>query len=171
MVKTQQPKSDSPPLEAGRTRAPVRVRVSALLDGATEAILEHDGQDYHLRGFLMATSIKPVPRTTPMLGVAGWSNSGKTTLIEKLTKHFSDCGLRVATIKHTHHKFDIDTHACPIHCRGPASRNDSFCRRPERLEVRNPATPGRDRQRLAAAHGRLIPHRRSRPAAPATPGR
>ena len=56
----------------------------------------------------MATSVKPVPRTTPMLGVAGWSNSGKTTLIEKLTKHFSDCGLRVATIKHTHHKFDID---------------------------------------------------------------
>ena len=45
----------------------------------------------------MATSVKPVSRTTPMLGVAGWSNSGKTTLIEKLTKHFSDRGLRVVT--------------------------------------------------------------------------
>ena len=43
-----------------------------------------------------------------MLGVAGWSNAGKTTLIEKLTRHFSAQGLRVATIKHTHHKFDID---------------------------------------------------------------
>ena len=43
-----------------------------------------------------------------MLGVAGWSNAGKTTLIEKLTRHFTDRGLRVATIKHTHHKFEID---------------------------------------------------------------
>ena len=56
----------------------------------------------------MATSIKPPAATTPMLGVAGWSNSGKTTLIERLTRHFTDIGLRVATIKHTHHKFDID---------------------------------------------------------------
>lgn len=45
---------------------------------------------------------------TPMIGIAGWTNSGKTTLIEKLTAHFSARGLRVATIKHTHHKFDID---------------------------------------------------------------
>jgi molybdopterin-guanine dinucleotide biosynthesis protein B len=45
----------------------------------------------------------------PLFGIAGWSNSGKTTLIEKLTTHFSGEGLRVATIKHTHHKFDIDT--------------------------------------------------------------
>jgi molybdopterin-guanine dinucleotide biosynthesis protein B len=44
----------------------------------------------------------------PLFGVAGWSNSGKTTLIEKLARHFADKGLRVATIKHTHHKFDID---------------------------------------------------------------
>lgn len=56
----------------------------------------------------MATSKKYPAVITPMLGVAGWSNSGKTTLIEKLTRHFSDKGLRVATIKHTHHKFDID---------------------------------------------------------------
>ena len=55
----------------------------------------------------MATSIRATS-TTPLIGVAGWSNAGKTTLIEKLTKHFSSLGLRVATIKHTHHKFDID---------------------------------------------------------------
>jgi molybdopterin-guanine dinucleotide biosynthesis protein B len=29
-------------------------------------------------------------------------------LIEKLAAHFTEEGLRVATIKHTHHKFDID---------------------------------------------------------------
>ena len=44
----------------------------------------------------------------PMIGIAGWSNAGKTTLIEKLTTHFTAKGLRVATIKHTHHRFDID---------------------------------------------------------------
>lgn len=51
----------------------------------------------------------PSPGTLPLFGIAGWSNSGKTTLIEKLATHFSGEGLRVATIKHTHHKFDIDT--------------------------------------------------------------
>lgn len=50
----------------------------------------------------------PPPQETPMIGIAGWSNSGKTTLIEKLAAFFSAAGLRVATIKHTHHKFDID---------------------------------------------------------------
>jgi molybdopterin-guanine dinucleotide biosynthesis protein B len=54
----------------------------------------------------MGSSRKPI--ATPVLGVAGWSNAGKTTLIEKLTRHFTAQGLRVATIKHTHHKFDID---------------------------------------------------------------
>jgi molybdopterin-guanine dinucleotide biosynthesis protein B len=44
----------------------------------------------------------------PLFGIAGWSNSGKTTLIEKLARYLSDRGFRVATIKHTHHKFDID---------------------------------------------------------------
>ena len=43
-----------------------------------------------------------------MVGIAGWSNSGKTTLIARLTRHFTEQGLRVATIKHTHHKFEID---------------------------------------------------------------
>jgi molybdopterin-guanine dinucleotide biosynthesis protein B len=47
-------------------------------------------------------------RSMPLFGIAGWSNSGKTTLIEKLARHFAERGLRVASIKHTHHKFDID---------------------------------------------------------------
>jgi molybdopterin-guanine dinucleotide biosynthesis protein B len=50
---------------------------------------------------------KELPKT-PLFGVAGWSNAGKTTLIERLVAHFTKRGLRVATIKHTHHKFDID---------------------------------------------------------------
>lgn len=55
----------------------------------------------------MASSTR-AQSATPMIGVAGWSNAGKTTLIERLTRHFAAKGLRVATIKHTHHKFEMD---------------------------------------------------------------
>lgn len=48
------------------------------------------------------------PRGTPILGIAGWKNSGKTTLTERLVAEFSQRGLSVATIKHAHHGFDID---------------------------------------------------------------
>jgi molybdopterin-guanine dinucleotide biosynthesis protein B len=39
----------------------------------------------------------------------GHSGSGKTTLIEKLLRDLSSRGLRVATIKHAHHKVVLDT--------------------------------------------------------------
>ena len=39
----------------------------------------------------------------PLLGIAGWSGSGKTTLIERLIASLTARGLRVATVKHTHH--------------------------------------------------------------------
>ncbi|CCQ74863.1 molybdopterin-guanine dinucleotide biosynthesis protein B [Magnetospira sp. QH-2] len=42
-------------------------------------------------------------------GLIGWSGSGKTTLIAKLLPALIARGHRVSTIKHTHHKFDLDT--------------------------------------------------------------
>ena len=42
------------------------------------------------------------------LGLAGWSDSGKTTLLVKLIPALTGRGLSVSTIKHAHHKFDID---------------------------------------------------------------
>jgi molybdopterin-guanine dinucleotide biosynthesis protein B len=44
----------------------------------------------------------------PVLGIVGWKNSGKTTLITKIVAECSRRGYRVATVKHTHHKTDID---------------------------------------------------------------
>ena len=38
----------------------------------------------------------------------GYSNAGKTTLIERLVPLFNARGLRVAAIKHAHHGFDMD---------------------------------------------------------------
>jgi len=43
-----------------------------------------------------------------VFGLAGWSGSGKTTLLEKLIPIFVAHGLRVATIKQTHHDADLD---------------------------------------------------------------
>ena len=40
--------------------------------------------------------------------IAGWSGAGKTTLLEKLIAALRARGLRVATIKHTHHEVEVD---------------------------------------------------------------
>lgn len=44
-----------------------------------------------------------------VLGIAGWSGSGKTSLILRLLPVLRARGLRVSTIKHAHHKVDVDT--------------------------------------------------------------
>ncbi len=43
-----------------------------------------------------------------IIGLAGWSGAGKTTLIAKLIPGILARGLRVSTVKHAHHGFDID---------------------------------------------------------------
>lgn len=43
-----------------------------------------------------------------VIGLAGWSGAGKTTLLTQLIPHFTSEGLRVSTVKHAHHKFDVD---------------------------------------------------------------
>ncbi len=44
-----------------------------------------------------------------MTAIVGHSGSGKTTLIEKLLRELTQRGLRVATIKHAHHRVPLDT--------------------------------------------------------------
>jgi molybdopterin-guanine dinucleotide biosynthesis protein B len=44
----------------------------------------------------------------PVVSVVGKSNSGKTTLIEKMIGELVRRGYRVATIKHNLHGFEID---------------------------------------------------------------
>src|SRR5262245_44691272 len=43
-----------------------------------------------------------------IIGLAGWSGSGKTTLITKLIPRLIARGVRVSTLKHAHHGFDLD---------------------------------------------------------------
>jgi molybdopterin-guanine dinucleotide biosynthesis adapter protein len=43
-----------------------------------------------------------------VLGIVGWSGAGKTTLITRLIPLLTQRGMRLATIKHAHHSFDVD---------------------------------------------------------------
>lgn len=45
----------------------------------------------------------------PLLSFVGRSNSGKTTLIERLIQELVLAGYRIATIKHAGHGFELDT--------------------------------------------------------------
>ncbi len=43
-----------------------------------------------------------------VIGVVGWKNNGKTTLVVRLVEHLSRAGYRISTIKHAHHSIDLD---------------------------------------------------------------
>ena len=64
----------------------------------------------HSRPPLQAPS-RPLSRSpsgTPVIGIAGWKNSGKTTLAVRLIAELVGRGYRVASVKHAHHAFQID---------------------------------------------------------------
>ncbi|QLS08121.1 molybdopterin-guanine dinucleotide biosynthesis protein B [Citrobacter freundii] len=44
----------------------------------------------------------------PLLGIAAWSGTGKTTLLKKLIPELCAKGIRPGLIKHTHHNMDVD---------------------------------------------------------------
>ena len=42
-----------------------------------------------------------------VFGIAGWSGSGKTTLLRRVLPELTSRGFEVATMKYTHHQFDL----------------------------------------------------------------
>lgn len=44
----------------------------------------------------------------PVLAIAAWSGTGKTTLLKKLIPALRARGIRPGLIKHTHHNMDVD---------------------------------------------------------------
>lgn len=46
---------------------------------------------------------------TPYIMITGYSNSGKTFVTSKLIELLTGKGCRVATIKHAHHGYEVDT--------------------------------------------------------------
>ena len=53
-------------------------------------------------------SLNHMAEMDKVVGIIGWQNSGKTTLVVKLVKHLTSLGYKVSTVKHAHHAFDID---------------------------------------------------------------
>ena len=43
-----------------------------------------------------------------VMGIVGWSGSGKTSLLVALLPILKERGLKVSTMKHAHHRFDLD---------------------------------------------------------------
>ncbi|MEO8937669.1 MAG: molybdopterin-guanine dinucleotide biosynthesis protein B [Burkholderiaceae bacterium] len=83
-----------------------------------------------------------------VFGIAGWSNSGKTTLIERLLPVFTAGGLRVSVVKHAHQKFDIDKPGKDSHRFREAGSHEVLISSPARWalmrEHRGAAEPGLD---------------------------
>lgn len=46
--------------------------------------------------------------TLPVLGFAAYSGTGKTTLLTQLIPLLRERGIRIAMVKHAHHRFDVD---------------------------------------------------------------
>ena len=51
---------------------------------------------------------RPSVLSQPVYGIVGRRNSGKTHLVTRLLREAAARGLRVSTIKHAHHAFDVD---------------------------------------------------------------
>lgn len=43
-----------------------------------------------------------------LIGITGWKDTGKTTMVAALVTEFTARGMDVSTVKHAHHSFEID---------------------------------------------------------------
>ncbi len=66
-------------------------------------------------------------------GVTGLSDSGKTTLVCRLLPRLRSRGLRVATVKHAHHGFDLLPVGHPAQAWRAAGARDIVLAAPDRL--------------------------------------
>lgn len=61
-----------------------------------------------------------------IIGLAGWSGAGKTTLVTQLIPVFRARGLKVSTVKHAHKGFDIDLPGKDSHRHREAGATEVF---------------------------------------------
>ena len=80
-------------------------------------------------------------------GVVGWKNSGKTGLMERLVAEFVGRGLRVSTVKHAHHSFDVDQEGKDSHRHRVAGATEVLLSSRNRWALRHELT-GEDEPRL-----------------------
>jgi molybdopterin-guanine dinucleotide biosynthesis adapter protein len=91
-----------------------------------------------------------------VVGLAGWSGSGKTTLVARVIPVLTGRGLRVSTVKHAHHGFDVDIPGKDSHTHRAAGASEVFVSSARRWahihELRDEGEP-----QLAAILRRLAP--------------
>lgn len=91
-----------------------------------------------------------------IIGLAGWSGSGKTTLVARVLPVLTGRGLRVSTVKHAHHGFDVDIPGKDSHTHRTAGATEVFVSSARRWahihELRGEEEPD-----LAAILARLTP--------------
>ncbi len=85
----------------------------------------------------------------PVLAIVGFSNSGKTTLMEKLIQALSAHGLHVCSIKHSHHQPEMDTPGKDSFRHKQAGATGSLLVGPDQLMLVQDALPNKTPQALA----------------------
>ena len=93
-------------------------------------------------------------------GVTGFSDSGKTTLVCRLLPRLRARGLRVATVKHAHHGFDLLPEGHPAHAWRAAGARDIVLAAPDRFahlcETGDDGEPPLDRLLESVASADLV---------------
>jgi molybdopterin-guanine dinucleotide biosynthesis protein B len=91
-----------------------------------------------------------------IIGIAGWSGAGKTTLLAKLIPRLTARGVRVSTVKHAHHAFDVDQPGKDSHTHRMAGATEVLVSSVNRWalvhELRGAAEP-----KLSDLLGKLVP--------------
>ncbi|TLF47400.1 molybdopterin-guanine dinucleotide biosynthesis protein B [Halomonas urmiana] len=100
----------------------------------------------------------PFDDALPVLGIAAWSGTGKTTLLERLLPALGRRGLRVAVIKHAHHAFDVDQPGKDSHRLRQAGASPMLVASRARVALMM-ETPGRDEADLAELIEMVRPQR------------
>jgi molybdopterin-guanine dinucleotide biosynthesis adapter protein len=84
-----------------------------------------------------------------VISIVGHSGSGKTTLVEKLVQNLSTQGLNIATIKHAHHKVELDTPGKDSYRYKAAGASMSMLLTRDALQLVADATDEREPEQLA----------------------
>jgi molybdopterin-guanine dinucleotide biosynthesis adapter protein len=116
-----------------------RVIAVGAATGISRALLRPDLYDEYL-----GTSDNA--HSTRIIGLAGWSGSGKTTLLVSVIPWLVARGLKISTIKHAHHNFDIDKPGKDSHSHRKAGATEVLVGSASRWalvhELRGQAEPG-----------------------------
>jgi molybdopterin-guanine dinucleotide biosynthesis protein MobB len=91
-----------------------------------------------------------------VFGIVGRKNSGKTHLVTRLVRLASQRGLRVSTIKHAHHSFDVDRPGKDSHLHRAAGAHEVLVASAERWALLH-AHRGAPEPALAELLAKLAP--------------